>query len=74
MFMNSDYEYDHGTIDKRTIEAVFDGGNQEMAIKRAEDLEHHFQNTNPIEANPSTLVHLLVKEIISWIDYFAYTS
>lgn len=67
-----DYDYDHYTIDERTIEIVFKAGNQELAIKRAEALlEHHTEN-KPLNANPSTKVHLLIKEILDWIKYFSY--
>lgn len=67
-----DYEYEHDVIDVKTIEVVFKGGNRDKAIQRAESLFASHSTTPPIQANPSTKVHLLVKELLSWIDYYAY--
>ena len=69
----SDYEYSHNTIDERTIEIVFNEGNQDLAIERAGILLAYHNGKKPIEANPSTKVHLLVSELLSWIKYYAYT-
>lgn len=67
------YEYNHSTIDERTIEIVFKEGNQSLAIKRAEALLAYHNGKKPIEANPCTKVHLLIKELLSWIKYYSYT-
>jgi len=66
------YIYDHSNPDSKTIEIIFESGNQDSAIKRAELLFEHHKNHNPIEANPSTKVYVLVKELLEWIRYFSY--
>ncbi|WP_075344693.1 RloB family protein [Tenacibaculum agarivorans] len=68
-----DYEYDHYTIDERTIEIVFKSGNRDLAIERANILMEHHKENKPIEANPSTKVHLLISELLQWIKYYSYT-
>jgi len=68
-----DYEYNHGIIDERTIEIVFNAGNRDLAIQRSEKLMAYHQGKKPIEANPSTKVHLLILELLGWINYYAYT-
>ena len=47
-------------------------GNQNEAIRRAEILLQKHKVKNPIQANPSTKVHVLVKELLEWIAYFSY--
>ncbi len=68
-----DYEYTHGVIDERTIDIVFKAGNRDLAISRAELLMEHHKNSKPIEANPSTKIHMLIKELLDWINYYSYT-
>lgn len=66
------YEYNHSTIDERTIEIVFKAGDRNLAIKRAEILLEHHKENAPIDANPSTKVHILINELLEWIKYFSY--
>jgi hypothetical protein len=71
---HEDYEYDHSQIDSRTIEIVWTAGRQDQAIAQAKRLSayHDQQKHQPIQANPSTQVHLLVEELLSWIAFYAY--
>ncbi len=66
-----DYIYDHKNPDPKTIEIIFEIGNLNSAIKRAEMLMEHHKNRKPIEANPNTRVHVLVKELLGWIKYYS---
>lgn len=68
----NNYEYDHNTIDERTIEIIFKAGNRDLAIRRAEDLIEHHKENKPINANPSTKIHILIKELLEWIKYYSY--
>jgi len=45
-------------------------GNEALAIERAILLLKFHKEKPPIEANPSTKVHLLVKELRDWITYY----
>lgn len=67
----ADYEYNHKVIDPRTIEVVFDFGNRDSAINRAQILMDHHKDCEPIKANPLTKVHILVQVLLSWIKYFS---
>lgn len=64
----NDFVYKHGNTD--VIDLVQKYGNEEKACKRAEFLFKHHKNIEPIQANPSTKVHLLVKELREWIEYY----
>jgi hypothetical protein len=66
----STFQYKHGNGDLLTI--IQEIGNQQKAIDRAENLLHTHKGKKPIQANPSTKVHLLVKELLEWIAYFSY--
>ena len=66
----STFQYKHGNGDILTI--INEIGNQQKAIRRAEILLHKHKGNKPIQANPSTKVHLLVKELLQWIAYFSY--
>ena len=71
----SDYIYDHHKPlkdQKNIIKVVQEIGNESAAIKRAEILLKAHQGLPELLANPSTKVHLLVKEIREWIHYFNY--
>ncbi|MGB0525338.1 MAG: RloB domain-containing protein [Flammeovirgaceae bacterium] len=70
-----DYEYDHYRIDPRTIEIVFKAGDQEKAMERAKLLlDYHAKVGNdPISANPSIKVHLLINGLLEWIKYYSYS-
>jgi len=67
----ADYEYDHKVIDPRTIEIVFNIGNRDSAIKRAQILIEHHKDCEPINANPVTKVHILVQVLLDWIKYYS---
>ncbi|MEI6436182.1 MAG: RloB domain-containing protein [Bacteroidota bacterium] len=66
--------YNHKKADPEgVIGAVSVYGNEEKAIQRAEKLLIEQINKKPIEANPSTRVHFLVKrlrELIEWHSSF----
>ncbi len=66
------YVYDHKKIDAKTLQIVFEHGDQKKAIERAEFLLKYHQETEPIKANPSTKVYLLVKDLLEWIRYYSY--
>lgn len=67
-----DFEYDHG--DKSVVDLVLEYGDRDAAVRRAEQLCSFHVNAEhePIESNPNTLVHTLVKELESWLDYYRY--
>jgi hypothetical protein len=48
-------------------------GNQVAALSRAAALLLEHGNREPLNANPSTKVHLLVQDLLSWIRYYAYS-
>lgn len=66
------YTYDHYKPDPKTIEIVLKAGDQDKAKSRAESLLAHHSKKAPIDANPSTRVHLLRGEIQEWIEYFSF--
>jgi hypothetical protein len=66
----STFQYKHGNGDILTI--IQEIGNEQEAIQRAETLLHAHKGKKPIQANPSTKVHLLVKELLEWVAYFSY--
>ncbi len=65
-----DFEYQHGK--ESVLEVIKIIGKEDNAIKRAEKLLSFHIGKKPIESNPSTKVHLLVKELRGWIDYYNY--
>jgi len=68
------YVYDHKKPNLKTIEIIFEIGNVDLAIKRAEILLESQKNRKPIEANPSTKVHLLIQQLFEWIEYYSSKS
>jgi hypothetical protein len=64
------FTYVHGADD--IIEIVAAIGDEQLAIQRATALIDFHQEKPGIECNPSTQVHLLVQDLRSWIQYFAY--
>lgn len=64
------FVYEHGN--KNIIEIIAEIGNEAHAIEKAEKLLEAQEGKKPIEANPSTKVHLLVKELREWIAYYGY--
>jgi hypothetical protein len=64
------FEYKHGK--REVIDAVFGLGSEDNAIERAERLLSEQTGKQPIDANPCTAVHILVKrlrELIAWYSY-----
>ncbi|KAA6302870.1 MAG: hypothetical protein EZS26_001040 [Candidatus Ordinivivax streblomastigis] len=66
------YEYDHHRIDPLFLSIIEEKGDEKRAITRAKQLEEVHQGKEPLLANPSTKVHLLVQELRDWIDYYNY--
>lgn len=64
------FVYKHGDTEVLKIIAAI--GNEEVAMARAAFLLDAHVGKPPIDANPSTRVHLLVKEIRDWITYYSY--
>jgi hypothetical protein len=62
------FEYIHGK--KEVVEVIQAIGNEQKAIDRASNLLSHHEGKSPIESNPSTKVHTLVKELRDWIHYY----
>jgi hypothetical protein len=50
-----------------------DLGNEAKAIERAEKLLAEQVGKIPIETNPSTTVHLLVRRLRDLIEWYSYT-
>jgi hypothetical protein len=63
------FVYEHGNVNIITI--ISQIGNEEQAIKKAEKLYELQKHKTAIEANPSTQVHLLVKELRAWIGFYS---
>ena len=64
------FEYVHG--DTHVLDILKKIGDENKAIERAARLLVGQKGKEPIDANPSTKVHLLVKELHEWIVYFSY--
>jgi len=67
------FAYNHADFDlfPLLMAALRDIGNEEEAVNRANQLLEFHAKRPPIEANPSTTVHLLVKELRDWITFFS---
>ncbi|VXD24493.1 putative Abortive phage resistance protein [Planktothrix serta PCC 8927] len=65
----SNFVYDHGNIE--IVEKINQFGNELNAIERAEILLQAQKGVAPIQANPSTKVHLLVKELRDWAKFYS---
>lgn len=65
---DKDYVYYHG--DDSIIDLIKKFGSERSAIKRAKYLLNFHKSNPPIEANPSTKVHLLVEELRAWIKFY----
>lgn len=65
----ADFEYHHGK--SSILDAVATIGSQDKAFVRAQALLKKQHDVAPIDANPSTHVHLLVKDLLDWIAYFS---
>jgi hypothetical protein len=64
----ANFVYEHGNAD--IIAIISQIGNEEQAIKKAEMLYELQKDKTVIEANPSTKIHLLVKELRDWIRFY----
>jgi hypothetical protein len=64
------FVYEHGK--EEIIDIVLKQGNETKAMQRANRMNQLQINKKPIDANPNTLVNLLVKEIREWIAYYNY--
>lgn len=69
---NHSFVYVHGKTE--VIDLVQQLGNEAMAIKRAEKLLNKHEGKNPIDANPSTTLHLLVTRLRELIEWYSYAS
>ena len=65
------FVYIHGKTE--IIDILLDLGNEAKAIERAEKLLAEQVGKIPIETNPSTTVHLLVKRLRDLIEWYSYT-
>jgi hypothetical protein len=66
------YEYNNYKIDPLFLSMIEQTGDEKQAIIRAGYLEKAHQGKEPLLANPSTKVHLLVQELRDWINYYNY--
>ena len=53
-------------------EIVFEFGSFLLAIERAKILLDNQKGKKPIDANPSTKVHILIQQLLDWIKYYSY--
>ncbi|NJM93778.1 MAG: RloB domain-containing protein [Cytophagales bacterium] len=65
------FVYEHGK--GKEIDAVINLGNEKKAIERAEKLLAQHKGMEPIDANPSTTVHVLVQRLRELIDWYSYS-
>ena len=65
-----EYIYEHGNTS--VIDALIKNGNEQKAMERAENLLVAHNGTIPINANPSTTVHILVRRLRELIEYYNY--
>jgi RloB-like protein len=65
-----EYIYEHGNTS--VIDALIKTGNEQKAIERSENLLVAHNGTIPINANPSTTVHILVRRLRELIEYYNY--
>ncbi len=68
----ANFVYKHG--DTEILEIIRNIGNEETAIQRAVLLLDVHAGKDPIDMNPSTRVHLLIREIREWISYYNYIT
>jgi hypothetical protein len=65
------FVYKHGKTE--VIDALIELGSEEIAIERAENLLLEQKGKKPIDANPSTTVHILVKRLRELIEWYSYS-
>lgn len=68
------YVYEHRKPNPKTIEIIFELGDVDLAIKRANSLLDKHKKIDPIKANPSTRVHLLVQKLNEWISFYNFEA
>ncbi len=66
------FVYKHGKAE--IIDALIKLGNEAKAIERAEQLLSQQKGKQPIDANPSTTAHILVKRLRELIEWYSYSS
>lgn len=67
---SKNFEYQHGNTE--IVDLVLQHGNENKAIERAEAILDKQFGIQPIDANPSTTVHILVKRLRDLIEYYSY--
>lgn len=67
----NNFVYKHGK--NEVIDIILKIGNEVKAIERAENLLMAHKGKSPIEANPCTHVHILVKHLRDLIDWYSYS-
>lgn len=65
------FVYEHGKTE--VIDAVIELGSEAKAIQRAEKIIAEQKGKQPIDANPSTTVHILVKRLRELIEWYSYS-
>lgn len=65
------FVYEHGKTE--LIDALIELGNEAKAIERAEKFLSEQKGIQPIDANPSTTVHILVKRLRELIEWYSYS-
>ncbi len=65
------FVYEHGKTE--VIDAVIELGSEAKAIQRAEKILAEQKGKQPIDANPSTTVHILVKRLRELIEWYSYS-
>ena len=65
-----EFNYEHGNTN--IIDLIVKFGDENQAIKRAERILSKQGDKPPIDANPSTTVHILIKRLRELIEYYSY--
>lgn len=68
------YVYDHYHKAADVVQLVIEYGDVNEAILRAQKLKEHFKDTDPLDANPSTDIFLLVGELFQLIEFYSYSG
>jgi len=65
------FVYEHGKTE--VIDVLIELGSEVKAIEQAEKLLAEQKGKQPIDANPSTTVHILVKRLRELIEWYSYS-
>lgn len=65
------FVYEHGKTE--VIDAIIELGSEAKAIQRAEKILAEQKGKQPIDANPSTTVHILVKRLRELIEWYSFS-